>query len=133
MPFAEDDEEPDGAKKMPAAKDKPGIEATKAAGNVHQEQKHVQPSTCCSLPQVESLQAAAKATQESDEDEEDSSRRQDEMIGMSALLLREDDEPPERPKILTDELPNVRPRDRYTRPLWEDPPPVAAMQEATRT
>ena len=44
-PFAEDDEEPDGDKKMPAARNKPGTAATKAAGIFHQEQKHVQPST----------------------------------------------------------------------------------------
>ena len=61
---------------MPAAKDKPGTAAPKAAGIFHQEQKQVQPSTvaaCCSLPPVESPQAAAKAAQESDEDEEDGS------------------------------------------------------------
>ena len=67
----DDDEEPvpDSGKKVTASKDKPGTAATKATCNLYQEQKRA----LCSLPQVESPQAAAKAAQESDEDEEDGS------------------------------------------------------------
>ena len=71
-PFAEDDEEPDGAEIMPAARDKLRTAAPKAAGIFHQEQKQVQPSTvaaCCSLPQVESPQAAGKAVPYWDEED----------------------------------------------------------------
>ena len=90
---------------MPAAKDKPGTAATKVAGIFHQEQEQVQPSTvaaCCSLPQVESPQAAAKAAQESDEDEEDGSSSKMlhdgdwTRICDRIVLSQEDDEPPPR-------------------------------------